>query len=256
MNPDSTAIILDMCGRIALDCDWNTLWRWMELSGAAPDDGIRRLNVAPSTRRAGDVQWTRWPVVRADGDGRRLDALVWPLLPAWLKGDLPKFSTANCRAEVDQPFSSAVAKKPTFRTAWRRGRRCLVPVSWFYEWDKRERPSQPWRVLPAAEPVLALAGLWERATPADGDPIDSFTIITTGPNRPLADIGHARAPVVLSPESFDAWLRAGADEAEQLIAPPADDLVRTQAVTRRVNNPEYQGQDLANPGGIEADSSG
>lgn len=233
-----------MCGRGGLDYDWKTLWEWFDLPGAPPAGRVRRLNVAPSRRRRGKVDWTRLPVVRDQAPDRRIDELIWPLVPHWQKGELPKYSTANCRSEADQPFSRTVAGKPAFRNAWKRARRCVVPLSWFYEWDKRVSPSQPWRVLPADEPLLALAGLWDRSTPAEGEPLESFTIVTTGPNRQLAEIGHDRAPVLLRQDEVSTWLDGPPDRAEALIAPPPEDALRVEPVTRRVNNPEYEGADL------------
>jgi putative SOS response-associated peptidase YedK len=237
-----------MCGRGGLDYDWKTLWEWLKLPGAAPSGHVRQLNFAPSTRRSGEVRWTRIPVVRIGDDRqRRVDEMIWPLIPAWLRGELPKFSTANCRSEVGQPFGEVVAKKPSFRNAWRRGRRCLVPLNWFYEWDQRSTPRQPWRVLPKHEPLLVLAGLWERGHLADGRALESFTVITTGPNRLLREIGHDRAPVLLHPADFESWLEGDESAAESLIAPPDDDSLTAHRVTMRVNNPEYQGEDLLEP---------
>jgi len=182
-----------MCGRGGLDYDWKTLWEWLQLPGAAPTGQVRQLNFAPSVRRGGQVRWTRIPVVRIDAGGqRRIDPLAWPLVPGWLKGELPKFSTANCRSELGRPFGEVVAGKPTFRNAWRRGQRCLVPMSWFYEWDKRNSPRQPWRVLPGHGPLLVMAGLWDRSQAGPSELLESFTVITTGPNRLLAEIGHDR----------------------------------------------------------------
>ena len=62
----------------------------------------------------------------ADGDdSRELVRMVWALVPRWMKSELPKFSTANCRSEPRELFSKTVTKKPTFRNAWRRNQRCL-----------------------------------------------------------------------------------------------------------------------------------
>jgi len=236
-----------MCGRGALNYDWKTLWDWFDLPGAPPAGHLRRLNVAPSRRRRGEVEWTRLPVIRDQAPERRVDELAWPLVPHWLRGELPKFSTANCRSEADQPFSKTVGGKPAFRNAWKRARRCVIPMSWFYEWDKRISPSQPWRVLPLKEPLLAMAGLWDRSTTPDGAAMESFTIVTTGPNRQLAEIGHGRAPVLLDRSQVSTWLDAQPDVAESLIEPPPEDALRVEPVTRRVNNPEYHGDDLLGP---------
>jgi putative SOS response-associated peptidase YedK len=233
-----------MCGRGGLDYDWSRLWDYFNLVGDPPDGGIRVLNLAPSWRSGDSIHWNRVPVIRSDGGKRRPDGLVWPLVPVWMNGDLPKFSTANCRSEADRPFSETVSKKPTFRTAWKRDRRCLVPFSWFYEWDQRGKPKQPWRIYPASEPFLVMAGLWESCPLPDGDRLESFTIVTTGPNRLLTDIGHHRSPVMLDSDDWDTWLDGDKQAAEGLIHPPPDDWMKAHKVSTKVNNPGYQGEDL------------
>lgn len=237
-----------MCGRGGLDYSWKQIHDYMNLAGDPPEGGLRMLNVAPSTRRKGEVRWTRIPVVIRAERGRELRSMVWPLVPVWKKGDLPDFSTANCRSEPGKPFSETVRRKPTFRGAWKHGRRCLVPFSWFYEWDQRSKPKQPWRVMPVSEPLLVMAGLWEASRNDQGETIDSFTIVTTGPNRLLEEIGHHRSPVMLQPEEWSTWLRGNAAQAEALVRPPPDGVLQAEPVSRRVNNPEYEGEDLL-PGG-------
>ena len=233
-----------MCGRGGLTYSWKAVWDYLNLAGDAPDGGPEVLNLAPSTRRGNEVHWSRVPVVRSTDKGHELSNLVWPLVPFWLKGELPKFSTANCRSEPGQPFSETVAGKPAFRNAWKHGRRCLVPMSYFFEWDQRTRPKQPWRVYPSSAPVLVLAGLWDRSTPPGGEALESFTIVTTGPNRLLNEIGHQRAPVMLEPAEWDGWLRGPPEAAETLIRAPGDAGLAAHRVTRRVNNPGYQEADL------------
>ena len=234
-----------MCGRGGHDFSWKEVHDYLDLPGEAPPGHFRRLNVAPSSRRGDGVDWTELPAVVAGDDGApELVRMVWPLIPAWLKGELPKFSTANCRSEPNRAFSETVVKKPTFRTAWRRNQRCLVPFSWFYEWDQRSKPKQPWRVLPKTAPMLILAGLWDRTQAPGAEPFRSFTLVTTEPNRLLTDIGHHRAPVLLEPEAWQTWLTGPPEVAERLIGPPPDDSLRAHPVTVRVNNPGYQEDDL------------
>lgn len=233
-----------MCGRGGLDYSWKRIHDYLDIATSPPDGGVRCLNVAPSTRRGDGVRWTHVPVAVAVDEGRQLRSMIWPLIPVWLKDELPKYATANCRSEPDQAFSDTVKRKPVFRNAWTHGRRCLVPFSWFYEWDQRTRPKQPWRVMPVDAPVLVMAGLWEPARQSAGEARESFTIVTTGPNRLLTDIGHHRSPVILQPEEWDDWLTGPAERAEALIRPPADGTLAAEKVTRRVNNPEYEGEDL------------
>jgi len=93
-------------------------------------------------------------------------------------------------------------------------------------------------------PLLILAGLWERSPSARGESRESFTLVTTGPNRLLTKIGHHRAPVVLDADQWSTWLSGDETAAESVIRPPADGALTAEPVTRRVNNPGYQGDDL------------
>jgi len=233
-----------MCGRVGIAYSWKQLWETFKLSDPVPEDGIRVLNLSPSWKSGDQVHWSRVPIVRAQPAGREAAGLVWPLIPAWLKGELPKFSTANCRSEDGVPFSETVGKKPTFRGAWKQQRRCLVPASWFYEWDQRSKPKQPWRILPKHDEFLVMAGLWDRSTLPDGSDLESFTIVTTEPNQLLTDIGHHRAPVMIKEDDWETWLSGEPADAESLIRPPGDDLMHAHQVTTRVNNPGYQEEDL------------
>ena len=52
-----------------------------------------------------------------------------------------------------------------------------------------------------------MAGLWDRWM-GGGEPLESFTIITTTPNGVVGEV-HDRMPVILSPEDGAAWLEQG-----------------------------------------------
>ena len=65
----------------------------------------------------------------------------WGLVPYWWSKPLKelRLATFNARAET-------VETKPFFRDAFKR-RRCLIPVSGYYEWQYRDgpkKPPQPW----------------------------------------------------------------------------------------------------------------
>ncbi len=240
-----------MCGRGGLDYEWSRLWNYFNLTGEPPEGGLRVLNLAPSYKTRDGIHWSRVPVIVSDNDQRQPRGMIWPLIPRWLKGELPKFSTANCRSEPDRPFTDTVSGKPTFREAWKRDRRCLVPFSWFYEWDQRSQPKQPWRILPNKGPFLVMAGLWEPSSTPDGDFVQSFTIVTTGPNQLLTDIGHHRSPVMLAETDWNTWLSGDKAEAENLIHSPPDDWMKAHRVTRQVNNPGFQGEELLEQDRVE-----
>ena len=65
-----------------------------------------------------------------------------------------------------------------------------------------------------------MAGLWDRWM-GGGEPLESFTIITTTPNGVVGEV-HNRMPVILSPEDGAAWLEQG---SAGLCRPVADDFL-------------------------------
>lgn len=160
-----------------------------------------RLALAPAAFSNGDVRPTdRAPIIRID-EGRRLALPArWGLIPAWSRDARIAQHTFNARAET-------LAEKPSFRAAFKR-RRCLVPASAFFEWQSipGQKKKQKLRfVSPAAHP-LAIAGLWERWTrPETGEPVDTYTVVTTTANGLMAPI-HERMPVILGEVDWAAWL--------------------------------------------------
>jgi putative SOS response-associated peptidase YedK len=77
-------------------------------------------------------------------------------VPFWLKPDqLGKqpYSTINARAD-------RVQTAPTYREPFKK-RRCLVPASGWYEWQKIDaKTKKPHYFQPAAKP-FAFAGVWD-----------------------------------------------------------------------------------------------
>ena len=149
-------------------------------------------------RRAPD-QYARRSSAIHEGQRLALPAR-WGLIPSWSKDDKIAQHTFNARGET-------VAEKPSFRAAFKR-RRCIVPVSAFFEWRAipGEKKKQKLRFTSPEQHPLALAGLWEHwQRPDTGETVESYTIITTTANDFMAPI-HDRMPVILGKSDWDAWL--------------------------------------------------
>jgi putative SOS response-associated peptidase YedK len=161
---------------------------------------------------------------------RSIDVMRWGLVPFWAKDIKVAFANINAKAE-------GIATRPAFREAFAR-RRCLVPFDCFYEWKKLGKDRQPYAVGLADRRLMALAGLWETWRSPTGERVRSFAIVTTSPNRLLAEL-HDRMPVILAPEDWPTWLGEAPADPEQLkalLAPyPADDML-VWPVDRRVGN--------------------
>jgi putative SOS response-associated peptidase YedK len=149
-------------------------------------------NVAPQSLQ---------PVVRLDIETgeRELTIVRWGLIPFFAKDPKIAYSTINARAET-------VANSPVFREPMKR-RRCLVPATGFYEWQALDKKSkQPWAIELVDGNLFAFAGLWGRwKNKATGQPLETYTIITTDPNGLLEPL-HNRMPVILPPQNYSRWL--------------------------------------------------
>ncbi len=147
-------------------------------------------NAAPTTLQ---------PVIipRKEGGTEMLPA-VWGLIPSWWKKPFSekKFSSFNAKCETAH-------EKPVFRGAYRY-RRCLVPMSGFYEWTGPKGAKQPFAIGLRNRRWFCCAGLWDTAM-IDGSEIDSFTILTTTPNDVMAGL-HTRMPVIIAPENYLRWM--------------------------------------------------
>lgn len=213
-----------MCGRVMQKTPLSEIRVLFETFNPMPN--------TPSNFNAAPTQLL--PVVRLDQDGRRsLDLLRWGLIPFWAKDAAIGSRCINAMAET-------VAAKPAFREAFRRGRRCLVPVDGFYEWQKTPMAKQPYLIGMADGSPLALAGLWEtwKDAEAGGEVIQTFTVLTTEPNE-LCALIHNRMPVILGQENWPAWLGEvdmPQDELLGMLRPYPARLMRAYPVDRRVGN--------------------
>ena len=217
-----------MCGRICVAAKEEEILWIFGLDGQLP--GLHpmppRYNIAPAQ-----------PILTITGSrtgtgnrARKAQLMTWSFLPEWVKDPAGFSQIINARAET-------IEEKPSFRNAIRR-RRCLIPVSGFYEWHRSgPGPKQPHWFAARDEKLLALAGIWETWMGPNGEEVDGTAIVTTAANATMAPIHH-RMPVIIEPAAFDAWLDTNTgkvDEVRRLMAPARDNLLTTHPVSTRVN---------------------
>ena len=220
-----------MCGRISTaDLSATTLSEYfglMQLASFEP-----RYNIAPSLPV---------PAIRALDGGRVLDLLHWGLIPHWAKDREIGRHTFNARLET-------LSEKPSFREAIRK-RRCIVPVSGFYEWQKRGDAKQPYYIKRSDAQPLALAGLWENWTdPSDGELVESCSIVTMPAVAPMLTIHH-RMPAVLEPEHFALWLDPATREPHLLedVLKAGEHVLTLYPVSPYVSNAAHDGAKCIEP---------
>ena len=219
-----------MCGRFALVEHARYVARFFGCVASQATTFSPSFNVAP----------TQSSLVILQDDGVR-EAVVarWGLVPSWADDSDIGNRMINARGET-------VAEKTAFRSAFA-SRRCVVPVSAFYEWESTPHGKQPYAFKAQDDGILALAGLWERWEKGM-EVLDTFTIITTTANTLLGRI-HDRMPVILNPNGTSAWLDPECSQGEltALLVPAAEDELKTHAVSMKVNSPKNNSADLLDP---------
>jgi putative SOS response-associated peptidase YedK len=220
-----------VCGRFGLFVTPEVLEAYFSLTDfTAALTAPPRYNLTPGQAVA---------VVREHDGRRHLDALQWGLIPFWAKDATIGRKLVNARLD-------GIAAKPAFREAWTR-RRCLIPASGFYEWSApvggRKRPHF---IRPGDEPLLALAGLWERWRTPSGEKLETCVIVTTDANAQLAPI-HDRMPLLIPRDAHALWLdreSSVAEVAELAARPP---VLAVEPVGFGVNDPRKDDETLIVP---------
>jgi putative SOS response-associated peptidase YedK len=179
----------------------------------APTQPIAVIGVQPKTGRRGLAQLT-WGLVPKDALGKERGFI-------------------NARSET-------AFEKPSFSDAFLH-RRCLIPATGFYEWQKLDaRRRQPWLIRLAAPGPFAFAGLWEPAAAVPGAG-PTCTILTTEPNE-IARLIHDRMPVILDPKDYAQWLDPSVEvaaEVRPLLRPFPAVAMTAYPISTRVNNPAF-----------------
>lgn len=95
--------------------------------------------------------------------------------------------------------SETASEKPTFKDGMAQ-RRCIIPASYYFEWEKTGRAKIKHAIGSTAENMIYMAGIYrlEQGTP-------TFSILTRPP-APSIEFIHNRMPVILPKSMLRDWL--------------------------------------------------
>ena len=155
-------------------------------------------------------------ILRPDGGGPLVWSWArWSLIPPGAKKP-PAYQLNNARSDKlgGWPWK-AVAR-----------RRCLIPVSGFWEPEKPARApgNAPWSYysMQDGRPFF-VAGLWSDAPdPTTGEIADSYTMVIGEANAVMRV--HDRMPAILGTDAAHRWLEPGPLPAELLVPYPAEEM--------------------------------
>lgn len=148
----------------------------------------------------------------------------WALIPPFAKTRTLSFSTNNARIE-------GVATAASYKLAWLKGQRCLIPADIFWEPCWESGKNEWWRFRRADGQPWALAGLWncwlDRKT---GELVESYTMLTQNADahplmrrmhKPDPKVGpdqqDKRSIVAIEERDIEQWLNGTEEDARDLV---------------------------------------
>lgn len=187
---------------------------------------------------ANAYQFPAWPIVTHQ-EPDQFQFMHWGLIPHWVKtpGDADEIRsrTLNARSET-------IYEKPSFRSAANTRKRCLIPVTGFYEWYTLGSKKFPFYITATAQLITSVAGLWDEwLNPETGELIRTYTLLTTEANPLLAAIHNTkqRMPCLLTAQDEQRWLKEELTEQDvkQLLAEqyPASQL-HSYSISKRITS--------------------
>ncbi len=158
-----------------------------------------------------------WPIIPA-GDRRMASSGVWGLVPRWAKD---REAALAIREKTLNARSETVRQLPSFRDSMKQQKRCLIPVSGFFEPHAYGGKSYPFYLHRKGE-LFALGGIYEDwFGPETGRAYRGFSVLTV-PAAGIVDTIHNkkhRMPLLIEPGNYGAWLDAAlpAEEVDRLM---------------------------------------
>lgn len=215
-----------MCGRL-------------ELGGNIQIDPLLQQLNLPLLKVAHNIAPTETvPVIIKQNNYFELHPMRWWLIPAWVTEPSTKFSMFNARADR---LSTSKAFKASFQR-----RRCLVPVTGFYEWKREGKLKTPYLITSPSAPML-LAGIWD-VWEDEGTRIESFAIVTTDASPEISWL-HNRQPVFIAEASIGSWMNSASPEIEvaTLLLPHLPYPLEAIPISNKVGNSRYKNVDCIYP---------
>ena len=215
-----------MCGRFAITLPNDAMANLFQAAPANDLPPTPNYNVCPTNTVH---------VVVSDTENRRLTKMRWGFVPQWYKhlNDGPLL--INARSET-------IAQKPAFAQACRQ-RRCIIPVSGFYEWTQDSDGNRlPWYISNKDDQPIAFAGVYQEWGEGE-DRVVTCAIVTTLANQTLSPI-HKRMPVILDEVTWPKWLGEDGKGAAVLMRATPEGAEKFHRVSPEVNSNKAAGAQL------------
>jgi putative SOS response-associated peptidase YedK len=157
-----------------------------------------------------------WGIVKSNKAKNDIEIVNahWEFIPPWVKDK-------NALKEIRKkgiPWLNATAEKlldsKMFRDA-AINRRCLIPISWFFEWrhlhldGAKKATTFPYIISLPAKEYFYVAGIYQPwIDKQTGETIDTFAVITTKANNFMEQVHNVkkRMPTILTEDLAYEWI--------------------------------------------------
>ncbi len=154
------------------------------------------------------------PVIRRKGEDIEVVNMHWEFIPWWIKNTEELIASRKKGIPLLNATSEKLLHSKLFKDAALK-RRCLIPVTHFFEWRHFKAPGEkkekayPYCIQLKSREYFFLAGIWQPWTDkSTGEMIDSFAVITTKANSLVEQIHNKkkRMPTILTEELAHQWI--------------------------------------------------
>lgn len=174
------------------------------------------------------------PVINSEG----IRIFEWGLVPFWIK-DIA--GARDIGSKTLNAVGETVFEKPSFRNSIKR-KRCLLPVSGFFEWREVDKKKYPYFIRLKGEELFSLGCIFENwVDKSTGEIKNTFSIITT-PANPLMEKIHnvkKRMPLIIHRHDEAAWIDPSLtkENIKDLIKPFDEEEMSAYTISQAANNP-------------------
>lgn len=134
-----------------------------------------------------------------------IESANWGLVPSFITKEVKakEIASMTLNAKSETIFEKVSFKKSIMP------RRCLIPVTGFYEWRDVNKIKYPYFIHLKQEEIFSLGGIYDEWTNEEtGEIKTTFSIVTTEANPLMAKIHNLklRMPLIFTKETENDWL--------------------------------------------------
>lgn len=157
----------------------------------------------------------------------------WGLVPGFVKQEdkAKEYAGYTLNAKSETIFEKVSFKKVIDT------KRCLIPVTGFYEWRDINKAKYPYYIHLKKEEIFSLGGVYDEwANEETGELTTTFSIITTEANPLMAKIHNIkkRMPLIFSRDNEENWIKNDLTKngIESLMQPLDENLMEAHTIQK------------------------